>query len=87
MDERTTTADGLNEAESISRASSRTGKTPEAPGTSKAAAAKTLGAKGEQTRAAILDAAVQRFGRDGYRQTSIADIARDAGVGGSVAYS
>ncbi len=89
MDERTTTADGLNEADSTSRTSSRTGKTPEAPDTSKAsaAAAKTLGAKGEQTRAAILDAAVQRFGRDGYRQTSIADIARDAGVGGSVAYS
>jgi AcrR family transcriptional regulator len=43
--------------------------------------------KGEQTRRAILDAAVARFGRDGYRATSVADIARDAGVGGTVAYA
>src|SRR3954463_808166 len=43
--------------------------------------------KGEVTRAAILDAAIVRFGRDGYRTTSVADIARDAGVGGTVAYS
>lgn len=43
--------------------------------------------KGEQTRRAILDAAVVRFGRDGYRATSVADIARDAGVGGTVAYA
>src|SRR5215218_877616 len=43
--------------------------------------------KGEQTRQAILAAAVARFGRDGYRSTSVADIARDAGVGGTVAYA
>src|SRR5687768_3449417 len=43
--------------------------------------------KGEQTRQAILDAAIARFGRDGYRATSVADIARDAGVGGTVAYA
>jgi AcrR family transcriptional regulator len=43
--------------------------------------------KGEQTRAAILSAAVRRFGRDGYRSTSVADIARDADVGGTVAYA
>jgi len=43
--------------------------------------------KGEQTRRAILDAAVTRFGRDGYRATSVADVARDAGVGGTVAYA
>src|SRR5215218_2866962 len=43
--------------------------------------------KGEQTRQAILAAAVERFGRDGYRSTSVADIARDAGVGGTVAYA
>ena len=43
--------------------------------------------KGAQTRAAILDAAIVRFGRDGYRATSVADIARDAGVGGTVAYA
>jgi AcrR family transcriptional regulator len=43
--------------------------------------------KGEQTRQVILDAAIVRFGRDGYRTTSVADIAREAGVGGTVAYS
>jgi len=43
--------------------------------------------KGERTRRAILDAAIARFGRDGYRVTSVADIARDADVGGTVAYA
>lgn len=43
--------------------------------------------KGEQTRQAILEAAIDRFGRDGYRATAVADIARDAGVGGTVAYT
>lgn len=43
--------------------------------------------KGEQTRRAVLDAAIARFGRDGFRPTSVADIARDAGVGGTVAYA
>ena len=43
--------------------------------------------KGEQTRRAVLDAAISRFGREGYRATSVADIARDAKVGGTVAYA
>jgi len=43
--------------------------------------------KGELTRRAVLDAAITRFGRDGYRATSVADIARDASVGGTVAYA
>src|SRR5690349_13505057 len=43
--------------------------------------------KGEQTREAILHAAIARFGRDGYRATSVADVARDAGVGGTVTYA
>jgi AcrR family transcriptional regulator len=43
--------------------------------------------KGAQTRRAILQAAIARFGRDGYRATSVADIARDASVGGTVAYA
>jgi AcrR family transcriptional regulator len=43
--------------------------------------------KGEQTRRSILRAAVARFGREGYRATSVADVARDAGVGGTVAYA
>ena len=44
-------------------------------------------AKGQRTRSAILEAAITRFGRDGFRATSVADIARDAGVGGTVAYA
>ena len=43
--------------------------------------------KGARTRRAVLDAAIARFGREGYRATSVADIARDAGVGGTVAYA
>jgi AcrR family transcriptional regulator len=43
--------------------------------------------KGAQTRRAILDAAIARFGRDGYRATSVADIARDASVSGTLAYA
>lgn len=43
--------------------------------------------KGEQTRRAILDAAIIRFGREGFRATSVADIARDVGVGGTVPYA
>ena len=43
--------------------------------------------KGERTRKAILDAAVARFGRDGYRRTSLADIARDARASGTAAYA
>src|ERR1700730_6416138 len=51
--------------------------------------AQTKGAqtKGAQTRQAILEAAIARFGREGYRSTSVADIARDASVGGTVAYA
>jgi AcrR family transcriptional regulator len=48
---------------------------------------KGVATKGAQTRQAILDAAIARFGREGYRATSVADIARDAGVGGTVAYA
>lgn len=43
--------------------------------------------KGAQTRRAVLAAAIARFGREGYRATSVADIARDAGVGGTVPYA
>src|SRR6476661_5998261 len=45
------------------------------------------GTKGDRTRRAVLDAAIARFGREGYRATSVADIARDAKVGGTVAYA
>lgn len=46
-----------------------------------------LSTKGAQTRQAILDAAIVRFGRDGYRSTSVANIARDASVSGTAAYA
>ena len=52
-----------------------------------AKSAGTLQTKGEHTRRAVLDAAIARFGREGYRATSVADIARDAKVGGTVAYA
>src|SRR5690242_18506484 len=45
------------------------------------------GAKGEQTRRAILLAAIDRFGQDGFRATSIAKIARDAGVGATITWN
>jgi AcrR family transcriptional regulator len=43
--------------------------------------------KGERTRRALLDAAIARFGRDGYRGTSVAEIARDARLSGTAAYA
>jgi len=43
--------------------------------------------KGAQTRRAILVAAISRFGREGFRATSVAEIARDAGVGATAAYA
>jgi AcrR family transcriptional regulator len=49
--------------------------------------AESLHTKGAQTRQAILDAAIVRFGREGYRATSVADVARDASVGGTVPYA
>ena len=47
----------------------------------------TFETKGAQTRRAILQAAIARFGRDGFRATSVVDIARDASIGGTVAYA
>jgi AcrR family transcriptional regulator len=47
----------------------------------------TAATKGAATRQAILDAAIVRFGREGFRATSVADIARDADVGGTVPYA
>ena len=42
--------------------------------------------RGAKTRQALLDAARERFARDGYRATSVADISRDVGVGGTTAF-
>ncbi len=43
--------------------------------------------KGERTRRTILDAAIERFGADGYRATSVATVARAAGVGPTVPFA
>ena len=43
--------------------------------------------KADRTRRTILEAAIERFGRDGYRATSVAEISRHAGVSGSLAYA
>jgi len=43
--------------------------------------------KGERTRLALLEAAITRFARDGYRGTSVAEIARDANLSGTAAYA
>src|SRR5438034_11735568 len=43
--------------------------------------------KGERTRQGLLDAAIARLGRDGYRATSVADLARDARLSGTAAYA
>jgi AcrR family transcriptional regulator len=48
---------------------------------------KSVATKGERTRQAVLEAAIARFGRDGYRRTSVAEIARDARVSGTAAYA
>jgi AcrR family transcriptional regulator len=43
--------------------------------------------KGQRTRHVLLDAAIARFGRDGYRDTALAAIARDAHLSGTAAYA
>jgi AcrR family transcriptional regulator len=42
--------------------------------------------KGERTRRAILEAAIVRFAREGYRSTSLTHVARDAGLSPSGVY-
>jgi AcrR family transcriptional regulator len=49
--------------------------------------ADTLISKGERTRHALLTGAIRRFALDGYRATSLADIARDANVTPAAAYA
>src|SRR5690349_20297713 len=46
-----------------------------------------LESKGARTRHLILKAAIARFARDGFRIASVADIARDAGVSGTLVYA
>ncbi len=42
--------------------------------------------KGDRTRQALLDAAIIRFAREGYRGTSVADVCRDAGLSTTASY-
>jgi AcrR family transcriptional regulator len=43
--------------------------------------------KGERTQARVLDAAVERFGTNGFRATSVAAIAREAGVSAAAPFA
>lgn len=43
-------------------------------------------ARGERTRRVLIDAARERFARDGYRGTTVAVISRDAGLGNTTAF-
>ena len=45
-----------------------------------------LPTKGARTRVALLEAAIERFARDGYRATSVAEIARAAHLSSTAAY-
>lgn len=44
------------------------------------------GTKGSRTRARLLEIAVRRFAEDGFRRTSVADVAREAGVTPAAVY-
>jgi AcrR family transcriptional regulator len=50
------------------------------------AAATAATARGQRTRRLLLDAARERFARDGYRGTTVAIISRDAGLGSTTAF-
>jgi AcrR family transcriptional regulator len=43
--------------------------------------------KGERTRARLLEIAIRRFAADGFRRTSVSDIAREAGLTPAAAYA
>jgi AcrR family transcriptional regulator len=42
--------------------------------------------KGDRTRQVLLDAAIVRFAREGFRGTSVADVCRDAGLSTTASY-
>jgi AcrR family transcriptional regulator len=46
-----------------------------------------LPSKGERTRSRILEIAVERFGAEGFRRTSVSAIARDAGITQAAVYA
>ena len=51
------------------------------------AVGQVLGTKGERTRARLLEVAVRRFATDGYRRTSVAAVAEEAGVTAAAVYA
>jgi len=51
------------------------------------AAVTVAAGKGERTRTRLLEIAVRRFAADGYRRTSVSDIAREAGLTPGAAYA
>jgi AcrR family transcriptional regulator len=51
------------------------------------ASAVVVPGKGERTRGRLLEIAVRRFAADGYRRTSVSDIAREAGLTPAAAYA
>jgi AcrR family transcriptional regulator len=50
-------------------------------------AAPVPGGKGDRTRRRLLDIAIRRFASDGFRRTSVSDIAREAGVTPATTYA
>lgn len=46
-----------------------------------------VGTKGDRTRLRLLEIAVRRFAADGYRRTSVSDIARDADLTPAAVYA
>jgi AcrR family transcriptional regulator len=46
-----------------------------------------VGTKGERTRARLLEVAIRRFAVDGFRRTSVAAVAEDAGVTAAAVYA
>ena len=51
------------------------------------AAAAVAPGKGVRTRARLLEIAVRRFAADGYRRTSVSDVAREAGLTPAAVYA
>lgn len=49
--------------------------------------AQVLGTKGERTRARLLEVAVRRFAAEGFRRTSVAAVAEEAGVTPAAVYA
>ena len=60
---------------------------PDLPAAAPASPGDAPATKGARTRRALLEGAVRRFAADGFRATSVADIARDAGVTPAAAYA